>query len=76
MTHQPLKPSARRVLAALQAAGTRGATTHELCQPHVGGTRFGARINDLRQAGYVIVEHRERRGSSRYTLVAPEERAA
>jgi hypothetical protein len=72
----PLKPSARRVLSALQAAGTRGATTHELGQAHVGGFRFGARIHELRDADYVIVERRERRGSSRYTLVEAGEAAA
>jgi hypothetical protein len=72
----PLKPSARRVLSALQAAGTAGATTHELGQAHVGGFRFGARVHELRDAGYRIVERRERAGSSRYTLIDPEEVAA
>lgn len=65
----PLKPSAKRVLDALQAAGSRGATTHELCQPHVGGVRFSARVYELRAAGYRIIEHQERSASHRYVLV-------
>lgn len=65
----PLKPSARRVLAALQAAGSRGATTHELCQSHVGGTRYSARLLELRKAGYRITTTYERKGSYRYVLV-------
>jgi hypothetical protein len=71
----PLKPSARRVLAALQASGSTGATTHELGQANIGGFRFGARIHELRAAGYRIVERRERTGSSRYTLIDPEQLA-
>lgn len=64
----PLKP-ARRVLDALRAAGSRGATTHELCQPDVGGIRFGSRIGELRDAGYRIAKSYERKGSYRYVLV-------
>lgn len=68
-----MKPSTRRVLKALQAAGGRGCTTHELGQPDVGGFRFSARLYELRQDGYQITETRERRGSSRYVLVDPPE---
>lgn len=64
-----LKPSAVRVLVALQAAGSRGATTHELGQHDVGGFRYSARILELREAGYRITKSYEREGSYRYTLV-------
>lgn len=57
-----------RVLEALRAAGARGCTTAELCQPAVGGERFGARVHELRGEGYEIVERRVRAGSSLYVL--------
>lgn len=63
-----MKPSALRVLNALLDAGDRGANTHELCQPNVGGIRFGGRIHELRDLGYVIEARPERPGSHRYTL--------
>ena len=63
-----MKPSARRVLLELRAAGGRGATTADLCVPEVGGARFGARILELRQLGCVIENVRERQGSDRYWL--------
>jgi hypothetical protein len=66
-----MRPSARRVLRALEAAGGRGATTHDLCQPDVGGIRFGARIKELRDEGYEIRRVEERAGSHRYTLTGP-----
>jgi hypothetical protein len=72
----PLKPSAKRVLSALQAAGSRGATTHELGQSDVGGFRFSARVHELRAAGFTILERYERAGSHRYTLVAQAESEA
>lgn len=65
----PLKPSARRVLAVLREAGARGCTTHDLCQPHIGGARFGGRLLELRQAGFEIITSYERAGSHRYQLV-------
>jgi hypothetical protein len=74
-----VKPSALRVLDCLRAKGTQGATTHDLCQPEVGGIRFGARLMELRKAGYEITSQRESKGSHRYTLVsepAPPERVA
>lgn len=58
-----------RILKALRVAGGRGATTSELCQPDVGGVRFGARIKELRDDGYAITAVLERPGSHRYTLV-------
>lgn len=65
-----VKPSARRVLAALEQAGPAGCTTHALCQPEIAGIRFGARIHELRQAGYRIQCSPVRAGSSRYVLIA------
>lgn len=55
-----------RVLAALRHGP---ATTAQLCQPDCGGVRFGARIMELRDEGHVILEQRQRPGSSLYTLV-------
>lgn len=55
-----------RVLAALQDGPK---TTAELCQPEVGGVRFGARLAELRHdEGHNITEERLRAGSSLYTL--------
>lgn len=55
------------------------ATTAELCQPDVGGVRFGARLLELRAEGHTILERRLRAGSSLYTLrgvvAAPEAEA-
>ena len=65
-----LSPCTRRVAQALAAAGGRGCTTAELCQPTVGGVRFGARIYDLREVGFVVREQRMRNGQSRYWLVS------
>ena len=71
-----LTPSARRLLAALQDAGDKGLSTSQLCQPALGGVRFGARVHDLRQAGYRISETRVRQGSSRYVLEPQDEEGA
>lgn len=61
------KTSAKqRVLARLLIGP---ANTAELCQPDVGGIRFGARLLELRREGYEITERRLRAGSSLYTLV-------
>lgn len=68
-----MKPATRRVLRALQAAGGRGMTTHDLCQPHVGGVRFSARLYEIRAEGYQIKSQRERAGSTRYVLIDPPE---
>lgn len=66
-----MKPTTARVLRTLQDAGDRGATTAELCQPDVGGTRFSSRIHELRHLhGHEIHETRVRQGSPRYTLAA------
>ena len=62
------KPTTRRVLRALQAAGGRGATTAELSQSTVGGFRFGARILELRDAGLRIDAKKLANGQWRYWL--------
>jgi hypothetical protein len=63
-----VKPSAARVLIVLRAAGRVGAPTGLLCRPEIGGARFGARVKELRQAGCLIENVRERPGSDRYWL--------
>lgn len=55
------------LLAILEAAGDRGATTAELIQGGV-GSRYSARLLELRDEGYVIHGERVRDGSWRYTL--------
>lgn len=64
-----LKPSARRTLYALRAAGNTGVLNGTLCQPDVGGGRFGARIHELRESGCVIYRAELRPGRYRYWLV-------
>lgn len=68
-----LKPSARRVLNALR---TGPKTTAQLCQPDIGGVRFGARVAELRALRYVIAEQRVRQGSSLYELHFDAERGS
>jgi hypothetical protein len=67
-----MKPSAARVRDALVAArdqGRPGCTTAELCQPDVGGVRFGGRIHELvHEHGYEIEPTKLRNGSWLYTL--------
>lgn len=58
-----------RVLHALQAAGQHGCTTAQLCQPDVGGVRFGARLAELRAEGHHITGRPVRAGSHRYVLL-------
>ena len=64
-----MKPSTARLLDALRQGPQ---TTHSLMQADVGGLRFGARLLELRQAGYEVTEERlplPTRGSL-YTLVS------
>lgn len=56
----------------LKEAGERGVTTGELLQAGV-GSRYGARLLELREDGYVIESIRERAGSFRYRLLATPE---
>lgn len=67
-----LKPTARRVLIALQATGGEGATSYELAQPQVGGLGLTSRISELRHAGFVI-DRRQHATFSRYFLRETEE---
>jgi hypothetical protein len=59
----------RRDLALhlLREAGSRGITTAEFLRAGV-GSRYSARIMELRQAGHVIEAERIREGSWRYVL--------
>lgn len=76
-----MKKSARqRVFEALALAGQHGCTTGQLCQPGVGGVRFGARVKELRDEGHRITATLVRPGSHRYVLepvatTAPAEQA-
>jgi hypothetical protein len=63
-----LKPGAMRVLKALTDAGENGCTTHALCQPDVGGLRFGARLGEIRAEGYTVKTKYLRPGSHLYVL--------
>jgi hypothetical protein len=61
-----VKPSTAKALRVLEEAGDRGLTTGELTR--MVGTRFGARILELRRAGYVISEERIKANQSLYVL--------
>lgn len=56
------------LLSILESAGSRGVTTAE-CMAAGVGSRYSARLMELRDAGYVIESVRERDGSWRYTLL-------
>ena len=68
-----MKPSTARVLHLLRQGPQ---TTHTLCQPEAGGVRFGARLGELRELGFVVSERRLRPGSSEYRLVRDVQQAA
>ena len=55
------------VLQLLRDAGPRGVTTAALLEAGC-GSRFGARVQELRKAGLTIDVERVREGSYRYTL--------
>lgn len=63
-----IRPSARRVLYALREAGQKGTTNTALCQPDVGGSRFGARLHEMRELGLVVFTAELRPGRYRYWL--------
>lgn len=66
-----MKPSTRRVFDALLAAPNRTLTTHALCQPDLGGVRFGGRLHELKHDhGCVIEGHRIHEGGWAYKLVS------
>lgn len=56
------------LLHLLQEAGDRGLTTAEIIQAGV-GSRYGARLLELRKEGWVVEAERVRDGSWRYRLV-------
>jgi len=56
------------LLSLLEAAGSRGVTTAECMSAGV-GSRYSARLLELREAGYTVQSVRERDGSWRYTLL-------
>jgi hypothetical protein len=62
-------PRTRRALVyqLLRDAGPRGVTTNDLLLAGV-GSRYSARILELREVGYVIESQRLRDGQWRYTL--------
>ncbi len=62
-----MKASTTATLRALREAGDRGITTGELTVAC--GPRYGARLHELDEDGYVIARRRESRGSTRYTLL-------
>lgn len=57
------------VLQLLRAAGPRGVTTAEFLEDGQCGSRFGARVQELRDAGWSIDARRVRAGSHVYVLV-------
>lgn len=63
-----MKPSSRRVVNAFLSAPGHRLTTHQLCQPTVGGIRFSARLKELRDAGCEIDSRRTARSGWTYTL--------
>ena len=56
------------LLHLLRQAGERGVTTSELLQACV-GSRYGARLLELREEGHTISAERVRDGAWRYTLL-------
>lgn len=63
------------VLQLLRDAGPRGVTTAEFLEAGC-GSRFGARVQELRDAGATVDVCRVRDGSYRYTLRSPGPRPA
>jgi hypothetical protein len=71
-----VKPSCARVLARLRAADTAWVRGLDLASPDVGGLRFGGRIHELRQMGYLIEDRPDPSGRTRvwqYRLLPPPE---
>jgi hypothetical protein len=64
-----MKPTRKwLLLRLLEDAGNHGATTADLLNAGI-GSRYSARILELREDGYTIRSERERDGSYRYTLL-------
>ncbi len=62
-----MKPSTTKCLQLLREAGAEGATTHDFWQAGC-GSRYSARIMELRARGAIIETTRIRQGCSRYVL--------
>lgn len=64
------------MLRLLREAGSRGVTTGAFLQAGA-GVRYGARVHELRERGYVIGAERIGEGAWRYTLLGepPNDRA-
>jgi hypothetical protein len=65
----------QHVLQLLSEAGPRGVTTGEFLEAGC-GSRFGARVQELRDAGFVVDSRRLRAGAHVYTLQAVPRAAA
>ena len=71
-----LKPSAKAILRTLRYFGKQGAETHSLMNVsyqangryYRGCSRYGARLHELRKAGYRIDSYPDRPGSYTYVL--------
>lgn len=63
----PMKESLAKVYRMLLDAGPRGVTTGDFARAYC--TRYGARLDELRKLGMVIVKEKLGRASWRYVLV-------
>lgn len=68
--HQRRASHRDRVLDALREAGETGVLNTHLMSPEIGGSRAGGRVQELRDAGYVITCSHVEGGLYRYTLHA------
>lgn len=71
-----MKPTCAAVLARLRAAEGAWVRGIDLAHPDVGGLRFGGRIHELRQMGYVIEDRPDPSGKTRvhvYRLITKPE---
>jgi hypothetical protein len=67
-----LNRNQQRILTALRESGKRGMTNVELCGPHLGGLRSGARLGELKRMGLVGEPVRETGGLWRWFAIEPE----
>lgn len=71
-----LRPSARRIVRALEAAPRHVATTHQLRDPRIGGHRFSARLFEIRESlephGITIDRHKLPNQQCLYKLILPQ----
>lgn len=67
-----MKPSCARTLARLKSANGQWVPGLALAMPDTGGLRFGGRVHELRQMGYVIEDRPDPSGRTKvhqYRLV-------